>query len=456
MRLTLLYCDTRGVERGTASDGLPDQDELAVEPVARLLREVGHEVHPFAATFETLEDLPGALRGCEAAVNLCDGSGVDGTVGPGAPALLQHLGLPFTGCSADPYLLSIDKAHVRRVLAAAGVKVPEGRVFASEGRMEAAAGLPLPAIVKPREGFGSLGIDHRSVIHDPALLAAAVRRARRAGDGDVLVERYLPGRELSVALIGPADAPLVLPAVEFRFGAAFAGRFPVRTLRSKHDPLSPEYRDVEIARAALPAGLAAEVEDTARAAWRALGGDGYGRVDLRLDEAGRPFVIDLNVNCSLEIGPRTIDCGTMVLAARLAGWDDARLLEAILSAGLERALRGALPVRAAMSGRWTAATGHSAHALRSIEAGEVLGDLADAEPAGWGARRPWRLGDEWLAPSPPLRWARAVTSARADAHFELRAGVPVLLASRAIERFEEIRVGGRASRRGTTVQVRDA
>ncbi|HEY3450450.1 MAG TPA: ATP-grasp domain-containing protein [Myxococcales bacterium] len=455
MRLTLLFCDTRGLCRGLESDELPDQDESAVEPLARLLRDAGHQVTSLGVTFDSLEALPRAIEGCDAVFNLCDGSGVDGTVGPGAPALLQQLGVAFTGCSADPYLLLIDKARVREVLSRAGVRVPEGCVLASEENVDV-EGWQWPVIVKPREGYGSLGVDHRSVVHDASMLPAAIRRARRAGDGDVLVERYLAGRELSVSLIGEPDRPVLLPAVEFKFGRAFAGRPAIRTLRSKHDPKSAEYRDISVGVAALEPALLAEVEAMARAAWLALDGDGYGRVDFRLDEEGRPYVIEVNANCSMEIGPEDCDCGTMVLASRLAGWDDARLLSTVLETGLARARRGASPVRSAMSGRWTPAAGHSLHALRPIAEGEVLEWLDAVPPAGRGARRPWRMGGAgvWMAPAPPLRWARAAPGPTADAHLEEKDGGLLLSASRPIARFEEIRVGGRRCRRGTTAHVR--
>ncbi|MBI5543414.1 MAG: hypothetical protein HY901_05965 [Deltaproteobacteria bacterium] len=136
MRLALLFCDTRGLRRGIASDDLPDQDEQAMEPVIAVLRRLGHQVEPMGLTFATLAELPPRLTGCDAVFNLCDGSGVDGTVGPGAPALLQQQGIPFTGCSADSYLMSIDKACARRVLATAGVPIPEGRAFASEEALD--------------------------------------------------------------------------------------------------------------------------------------------------------------------------------------------------------------------------------------------------------------------------------------------------------------------------------
>ncbi|MGC4116117.1 MAG: hypothetical protein QM765_16355 [Myxococcales bacterium] len=227
-------------------------------------------------------------------------------------------------------------------------------------------------------------------------------------------------------------------------------------MRSKHDPNSDEYRDVRVGRASLAPALETEVVEISQAAWKALGGDGYGRVDLRLDEAGRPFVIEVNANCSLEVGPESCDCGTMVLAARLAGWDDTALLDAILSAGLARAARGLPPVRSTMSGRWTPSRGHSAHALRPIDEGEILGHLADAEPAGRGARRPWQIGADWVAPAPPLRSARAASAAEADAHVESKGGQLILSAARPIGRFEEIRVGGRCCRRGTRIHVRTA
>ncbi len=452
MRIGLLYCDTRSLQRGTAADGLPDQDAEAVTPAIQTLERLGHEVVPRGITFEDLDRLHDELVDCAAVFNLCDGSGVDGAVGPGAPALLEQLGLPYTGCSTDPYLLSVDKAQVHRALEAAGVPVPEGRVFGSEDRLEGFAP-PWPVIVKPREGYGSLGIDHRSVVTDPVLLPAAIRRARLAGDGDVLVERYLPGRELSVGVIGAPGAPLLLPAVEFRFQPV-AGRLPIRTLSSKHDPTSPEYLAVDVAPAGLDAATERAVEAAVRGAWSVLGGDGYGRVDLRLDEDGAPKVIEVNANCSLEIGPTACDCSTMVLAARLAGWDEAVLFQRILDAGWERArVGGPASIRAPVSGRWTAGLGHSLHTLRPVAEGEELASLDGALLAGRGSRRPWRIAGEWLLPDPPYRWARAAPSALAGAVVEERDGRRVLRTTKALPRFSEVRVAARAMRRGPAVHL---
>ncbi|MBI5543413.1 MAG: hypothetical protein HY901_05960 [Deltaproteobacteria bacterium] len=285
-------------------------------------------------------------------------------------------------------------------------------------------------------------------MHRAEDLPSAIRRARRAGDGDVLVEQFLPGRELSVAIIGSPEEPVLLPAVEFVFGAAFHGRPAVRTLQSKQDPTHPEYGAVEIIRAELDTATRQAVESASRAAWKALGCDGYGRVDLRLGEDGLPYVIEVNANCSLEIGPQAGDCGTMVVAARLAGWDDEALFSSILDAGLARAARGPLPVRSAASARWTPALGYSLHALRAIAEGEIIAELDQSLAAGRGARRPWLVDGEWIVPDPPARWARTTGVARADAVLAERDGSRHLAASRPVAPFAEVRIAGRSARRG--------
>jgi D-alanine-D-alanine ligase len=137
----------------------------------------------------------------------------------------------------------------------------------------------------------------------------------------VLAERYVDGRELNVTLIGNAPELAVLPLHEIDFAQMPADRPRIVSYAAKWDEHHVDYAGTK----AVPlrdanAELTERVERVARAAWHALGLRDYGRVDLRVDAAGAPWVIDINPNP--DISP---DAG-VVRSARLAGMSYPQLI----------------------------------------------------------------------------------------------------------------------------------
>lgn len=219
--------------------------------------------------------------------------------------LLARHGFAYTGNPAPALRLCRAKDRVRRVLARAGARVSPGLVLhaadpAVVRATVARAGLEFPAFVKPARVDGSIGIDADSLVHDLAGLTARLAKLTASQvPGPFLVEEFLPGREINVALIpDPATTMLAVPTeLDFSMLAPECPRFV--TFASKWDPTSPEFASRSVP-ATLDPPLAAEVDALVRRAFTALGGHGYGRVDLRLDRHGRPCVIDVNPNNDLH------------------------------------------------------------------------------------------------------------------------------------------------------------
>ncbi len=207
-------------------------------------------------------------------------------------ALLELLGVPFTGCGSETLALCRRKDRAGAVLAAAGVPVPRSGVF--------------PCIVKPAGEDGSAGISADSVCASPEALTRA--RARLAGP--VIIQEFLSGREFAIALWG-RDWPEFYSIGETRFLnglrlITYAAKWDLES-RDFADspldynmPLDPPLRDALLA--------------AARGAWCAVEASGYIRVDIRLDEAGVPYVLDVNPNP--ELGPGVGICR----AVQEAGW----------------------------------------------------------------------------------------------------------------------------------------
>jgi D-alanine-D-alanine ligase len=207
-------------------------------------------------------------------------------------ALLELLGVRFTGCGSETLALCRRKDRTGAVLTAAGVPAPRTGVF--------------PCIVKPADDDGSAGIFADSVCDSPE----AVARARARLPGPAIVQEFLPGREFVVGLWG-RETPDYFSIGETRFRNGLR----LITYAAKWDLDSSDFADSPLDYdVPLDPPLRDAVMAAARAAWCAVAARGYIRVDLRLDEAGTPRVIDVNPNP--ELGPEVGICR----AVQEAGW----------------------------------------------------------------------------------------------------------------------------------------
>ena len=138
----------------------------------------------------------------------------------------------------------------------------------------------------------SIGVEQRSVVRNSRALAARVEAMLERWD-EVLVQRYIDGREVNVGIIGDT----ALPIAEIDFGQMPRGMWRIVSYRSKWEQGSDEdLGGVPRCPADLPPDLAADIRRIALGAWRVVGGAGYGRVDMRIDAAGRPWILEVNAN----------------------------------------------------------------------------------------------------------------------------------------------------------------
>jgi D-alanine-D-alanine ligase len=266
------------------------------EAVARGLREAGCEVDEVDVTAPE----PPIRAGVEAAFIALHGEyGEDG----GIQQYLERIGLPYTGSDPVGSRAAFDKILTKEALARAGLPTAPYEILGPDG----ARSLPLPVVVKPPRQGSSLGL---SVVRREEEWAPALREAGRY-DSRVLVEAFIEGRELTV---GAVDGE-ALPAVEIR---APGGTY---DYRAKYVDRATEY----LVPAALAPGIAAEVGRLALRTFEALGCGGFGRVDFRLDSAGRLFILELN---SI---PGFTETSLLPKAAAAAGLSFSALCDRILS-----------------------------------------------------------------------------------------------------------------------------
>lgn len=294
-----------------------------VEIVERALAEEGHRTKrvPILLDGGWIERL---RRGkFDLAVNVCEG--IDGIAAyePAVIAALELLDIPFTGSSSWTTALCLRKPMVNAMLERSGVPVPP---WALVRRGQPMPRIGFPAICKPAAEDASIGVEQRSVVRTRQALTQRVMQLHELWD-EILVQRYVDGRELNVGIVGDR----VLPVAEIDFASMPDGLWRIVSYRSKWEPGSDEdLGSVQRCPADLPAKLADEVARVALAAWRAVGGEGYGRVDLRIDGDQQPWVLEVNPNP--DINP---DAGLAGMG-RAAGLDYRSLFRLVCDHALAR------------------------------------------------------------------------------------------------------------------------
>ena len=201
------------------------------------------------------------------------GQGEDGTV----QAVLDMAGVPYTGSGHLASALAMDKHLSKVVLRAAGVATANWLMSPPEGLDPDEVGrhLDWPVIVKPSKQGSTVGL---SIVRAPNELAAAITEAFRFDD-EVMVERFVPGQELTVGVLGD----LVLPTIEIK---------PVKELYDYECKYTPGMAEEFVAE--LSSDTQSKLADQARRAFTALKLGGYARIDFRLDPQGQPWCLEAN------------------------------------------------------------------------------------------------------------------------------------------------------------------
>lgn len=322
MKIGLLF------DGASAFSAVPDLNILStIDAVAACLASEGNEIVrvPVHSDAKWMEKLRRAR--VDLVFNLCES--IDGVAALESPVIsvLELLGLPYTGSSSWTTALTLRKHVVNAALERAGLPVPP---FAVVRRGGSIPNVGFPAICKPAAEDASVGVEQRSVVRTSRELSQRVNAMLERWD-EVLVQRYVEGREVNVGIVGDA----VLPIAEIDFGGMPKGMWRIVTYRSKwEDGCDEDLGSAPRCPARLPAGVATKLRKVAVACWRIVGGSGYGRVDLRIDERGLPWILEVNANP--DISP---DAG-LARMARVAGIEYGQLLRKVCELGLQRSRAG--------------------------------------------------------------------------------------------------------------------
>jgi D-alanine-D-alanine ligase len=301
-----------------SDDACPDEQDVLEEvtTVQECLEALGYTPVVLPCTLD-LTQMVADIKGIEPTLvfNLVETLDGDGQLAHLAPAVLEHLGVPFTGSPAAAILSTSGKLLAKQMMRAARVPTP-GWLTLDDARSGKAT-VPAPAIIKPVWEDASVGIDEDSVVFDESRVIGELERRSTLLGTPCFAEAYIHGRELNVAALAGQGGPFVLPPAEMVFHDFEAGRPRVMGYRAKWDVASPEYqqtrRTFEFSRA--DTGLLRRVRRLVLACWRLFGLKGWARVDLRVDDAGVPWVLEVNANPCISPG-----AGFLVAAER-AGLD---------------------------------------------------------------------------------------------------------------------------------------
>ncbi len=265
-------------------------------------------------------------------LNLCDGDEVNGSPGLSVIRCLIEHGLRFTGADERFYDVTTSKIVMKEAFDRAGVPTSPWAVVPRDGTgvHEVMKRLGVPLILKPAVSAGSLGITTKSVVQSPQALRAALKRLSKGyhgwdvAGGGVFVERFVAGPEYTTFIVGSYDdaaRATIYPPVERVFNEALPPneRFlSFDRLWGLYETETPLEGDADLWNyRKMPKLLAKRVKDISWAAYEAVGGRGYGRVDLRQDsETGEIHVLEVNAQCGISEDESYTSIGAILRFAR--------------------------------------------------------------------------------------------------------------------------------------------
>ena len=304
----------------------------------------------------TLNNLRSTIDGLEPSrlahrclvMNLCDGNEVDGSPGLSVVRALEDSGLPYTGGSTFFYDITTYKVALktRASRARRGDGALRRAARSARGCRESGGRGRVPAFVKPEVSAGSGGIGLKSRVHNAGEVMARVTALLASEDGEfyrksgIFAERFIDGPEFTVLVVSDQAAPhgaRAYPPAQRLFHSALPRHerflsYDRYWSEFKEEPRLPEgepfYRFGQA-----PARLRDRLADLAVRAFVAVGGQGYGRVDVRLEErTDELFVLEVNANCGIS-GDKETSVGEILLQSDIPA---TRLVSEILRDAYDR------------------------------------------------------------------------------------------------------------------------
>ena len=296
--------------------------------VIETLREQGHEVRVLGVH----DDLAGIRPTAgffepHIVFNLMEAFAGITTFDQNVVSYLELLRLRYTGCNPRGLMLARDKALSKKLLAYHRIPVPDFMVVRYGRKPALHKKMHFPLIVKSLFFEASAGISQASVVEDEEQLARRVQFIHDTLGTAAIVEQFIDGRELYVGVLGNERLE-VLPVWEMSFAQMTGNRWRIATERVKWNTQYQKKNGIMTNAAKLDDAAVIYIQRIAKRAYRALDLNGYARVDLRMDDEGRAYVLEANPNPNLAYGEDFAE------SAEVSGLSYEKLLERIITLGL--------------------------------------------------------------------------------------------------------------------------
>ena len=288
--------------------------------IEQAIRAGGHEVVRFGNARALLERLD-ELKQVDIVFNIAEGFEGRNRESQ-VPIILEMMRVPFVGADGLTLGMTLDKIITKKILIAEGIPTPRF-VEIADPEKSWRIDLGYPLIVKPRYEGSSKGLRKTSLVTTPDELARQARWVIETYHQPALVEEFIEGKEVTVAIIGN-DPPVAQPIAQIQIeGALELGRlfYTFDHIRSGADYICP---------APIDEGLRKELEAVALKTYQAVECRDFGRVDIRVDRSGRPFVLEINPLPSLS----TED--VFMCVAKALGVSYETIINQVLDAALAR------------------------------------------------------------------------------------------------------------------------
>jgi len=331
LRIGVLYDFWWGEDEDQADDSRPKRKapEEDVQDVYEALKEIGHNpvFLRLDGTTQSLVDL--ATAEADLIFNLVESFGGDDTHDSRVAGYLELMGRKFTGAGSHGLYLAQDKALAKKIFAFHGIHTP---YFATvyRGRTEHAHDIQFPVIVKPQREDGSIGIHFGAVCGTIKELMERIDYIHAEFDSPALIEEYIEGRELYVAVLGNEKAE-ALPVVELDLSKLPKGTPKIAGSEVKWEEDTEAYKQTwPFIPEDLGEDLVKRISDTAVQAFQALQLRDYGRIDFRLASDGTLHVLEVNPN------PYLLPSAEFTMAAKKSGRSYKELIGEIVDLALAR------------------------------------------------------------------------------------------------------------------------
>lgn len=246
--------------------------------------------------------------------------------------LMELMGIAYTGATPMALGTCQNKTLTKRILNTLGIRTPHYKII-KDMKDSFRLGLHYPLIVKPAWEDASVGIDDNSIVYDVKALKKRVEYVLNSFNQPALIEEFIIGRELNVAVFGDKELT-VLPISEIDFSAMPMHLHPIVSFQAKWDPMHEAYhKTVPICPAPLVKRVRLEAENMALQCFRAVGVRDYARVDMRLSsDDNKLYVLEVNPNPDLQEG------AGFMRSAKYAGYSYKKMLKMLIDLAYKRKL----------------------------------------------------------------------------------------------------------------------